>query len=93
MVTYPVCSLLGNPYCDDISKDPDGRRCFCEQYCALSPGNYAIHHLSGLECRNKSFADFKDMNQKKMNGPYHVRPRVVELAEFTHVVDHVVSIS
>nr|APU94833.1 leucine-rich repeat receptor-like protein kinase [Pohlia nutans] len=28
--------LGGNPYCATLSKDADGRRCFCEQYCAIS---------------------------------------------------------
>ena len=34
-------SLQGNPYCKDTSKDPDGIRCFCEQYCAIS-GNFTL---------------------------------------------------
>lgn len=29
--------LQGNPYCAEESKDADGQRCFCEQYCAISP--------------------------------------------------------
>jgi hypothetical protein len=37
---HKKCRLDGNPYCDNYDSNDDAQRCYCTQYCYVTPGKH-----------------------------------------------------
>jgi hypothetical protein len=38
-----ICRVDGNPYCENSDSNDDAQRCYCTQYCYVTPGNTEYH--------------------------------------------------